>query len=114
MPPTRNSYALIWQTVCKIPKGKVATYGAIAKLSGLPGQARLVGYAMHNVPLGAESPWHRVINSQGKISLPKAGGHYDRQRKLIEKERVVFTRDRVDLRKYGWPRQLLDGRRKTK
>ena len=97
-----NSYERIWETVRKIPNGKVATYGRIARASGLPRQARLVGYALHNLPLDFDVPWHRVINSQGRISLPKNGGHYERQQRLLVKEGIVFLKDRVDLKRYEW------------
>ena len=100
-----DSYEKIWETVRKIPRGKVATYGGIGRLSGLPGQARLVGYALHSLPHGFDLPWHRVINSQGKISLPKIGGHFERQRKLLAKEGVKFNEERIDLDKYQWPRE---------
>jgi methylated-DNA-protein-cysteine methyltransferase related protein len=101
-----SKYEVIWETVCRIPRGKVATYGGIATLSGFAGQARLVGYALHNLPRNIDVPWHRVINSQGRISLPKAGGHYDRQRKLLEDERVVLQGEKIDLGRYGWRRIL--------
>jgi methylated-DNA-protein-cysteine methyltransferase-like protein len=98
-----NSYERIWRSVRRIPKGMVATYGGIANASGLPRQARLVGYALHNLPLNFGVPWHRVINSQGKISLPKNGGHHERQRRLLEGEGIVFLKDRIDLKRYEWP-----------
>ena len=84
----------------------MATYGEIAKLAGLLGQARLVGYALHNLPHGINIPWHRVINSKGRISLPKVSGQYESQKRLLEKEGVVFVRDKIDLDKYGWLRML--------
>ena len=96
-----NKYELIWETVKQIPKGKVAAYGDVATLSGLPGQQRLVGYALHNLPRSSGVPWQRVVNSQGKISLPKKSGSYARQRKLLENEGVIFTKDKVDLEKFG-------------
>ena len=98
-----DSYERIWKAVRRIPKRRVTTYGGIATLCGLPGQARLVGYAMHNLPRGFDVPWHRVINSQGRISLPRLGGHYERQRKLLEKDGVRFNGEQIDLERYGWP-----------
>ncbi len=95
-----SNYHRIWQTVLLIPKGRVATYGQIAEMSGLSRQPRLVGYALHNIPSGMEIPWHRVINAQGKISLPNKNGR--RQRKLLEKEGVKFSNNRIDLEQYGW------------
>ena len=94
-------YQIIYNTVRKIPKGKVATYGEIARLCGLREHARLVGYALHNLKPNSGVPWHRVINSQGKISLPKDNGAYEFQKKLLESEGIVFVGDKIDLTKYG-------------
>jgi len=101
-----SSYELIWETVSKIPKGKVATYGQVAELSGLPGQARLVGYAMHNLPRGSKVPWHRVINAQGGISVSDLDGLYEKQIRLLKKEGVKFIRDKVNLYRYGWMKKV--------
>ena len=101
-----TKYQIIWDTVRHVPKGNVATYGEVATVSGLVGQARLVGYALHSVPPGVKIPWHRVINSQGKISLPKSNGQYKRQKKLLEKEGIVFRKGKIDLSKYSWLRTM--------
>ena len=101
MMKTESKYVAIWRTVKQIPKGKVATYGDVAKLSGLPGQQRLVGYALHNLPPDSKVPWQRVINAQGKISLRKRTGGYKRQKHLLEEEGVVFIDDAVDLEEFG-------------
>ena len=92
---------MIWETVKQIPKGKVATYGDVAMLSGLPGQQRLVGYALHNLPASSTIPWQRVINAQGRISLPRRTGGYRRQKKLLQEEGVVFSNETIDLDEYG-------------
>jgi len=71
-PPELRASALyrqIWDTVRRIPRGRVATYGQIAALIGHRRQARLVGYALHSLPEGLAVPWHRVVNSKGEISL---------------------------------------------
>lgn len=94
-------YSRIWNAVRRIPKGKVTSYGEIARHCGFPRHARLVGYALHNLPLGSNIPWHRVVNSQGKISLPKRNGHYQRQKQLLEKEGVVFLKERTSMTLYG-------------
>ncbi|RMH80826.1 MAG: methyltransferase [Calditrichaeota bacterium] len=105
MPTTRQNrdlYGKIWRIVGCIPRGKVATYGQIARLAGLDGHARLVGYALHVAPEALELPWHRVINSRGKISLPREDGRHDLQKALLEAEGVVFVGDKVDMAVYGW------------
>ncbi len=96
-------YGRIWATVEKIPRGRVSTYGTIARLSGLPGRARLVGYAMFNLPEGAGVPWHRVVNAAGKISLPHGRESRRRQRLLLEREGIAFDGDKLDLKTVGWP-----------
>lgn len=95
-----DTYPSIWQVVSMIPKGKVASYGTVARKAGFPAQPRLAGYALHNLPEGIDIPWHRVINAQGRVSLGGETGV--RQRRLLESEGVVFVRGRVDLRKFGW------------
>lgn len=107
-------YLAIWQSVRRIPRGKVATYGGIARMSGLAGRARQVGYALHNLPHNFDVPWHRVINAQGRISLPRNGGHFDRQRLLLEREGIVLTRGRIDLKRYGWSKSESRGVRYEK
>lgn len=103
MPSPAGTYATIWKTVSRIPRGKVATYGQIAVLAKLPGHARQVGYAMHGLPSHTRVPWHRVINAKGEISPRKRGGGELTQRVLLEQEGVRFSwRGRVDLTKYGW------------
>jgi methylated-DNA-protein-cysteine methyltransferase-like protein len=99
---TSDSYQKIWRAVEKIPKGKVATYGQIARISKLPNQARLVGYALHNLPRGIDVPWQRVINSQGRISFSENSSSYKRQRELLNREGIVFLKGRIDLKAFGW------------
>lgn len=98
-----QKYQLIWRVVREIPEGMVSTYGRIADLCGLFGHARLVGYALHNLPRGSDIPWHRVINAQGKISLSDLDGLAERQRRLLRKEGIIFIKDVISLSKYGWP-----------
>ena len=103
-----GTHSRIHKVVSRIPRGCVATYGQVARLAGLGGQARLVGYAMAALPTGTRAPWQRVVNAQGAISLP--GKSADRQRKLLEEEGVRFdARGRIDLDRFLWtPRKRLD------
>jgi methylated-DNA-protein-cysteine methyltransferase related protein len=110
-PPNRNEFnALVWDIVRQIPAGKVSTYGQIADMIPPPvgmsvpdyraWAARWVGGAMAACP--ADVPWQRVINSQGKISLRKGGGHM-KQRQLLEAEGIIFDqKERLDLDHYAW------------
>lgn len=84
-----------------MPRGRVASYGQVAEQAGLPGQARLVGYALHNLPPDSDVPWHRVVNARGGISLDERWGAGRLQRALLEAEGVVFRADgRLDLKRY--------------
>jgi methylated-DNA-protein-cysteine methyltransferase related protein len=99
-----SSYERIWDVVRRIPAGRVATYGQIARIAGLGGAARLVGYALHALPeKGHRVPWQRVINAQGRISQRGFEGVERIQRRLLEREGVRFdARERVDLARFGW------------
>lgn len=98
-----DTHQRIHAVVRRIPRGRVATYGQVARLAGLPRQARLVGYALHHAPDGL--PWHRVINARGEVSLREPGsrGAERLQRMLLEDEGVTFDRkNRVDLKRFQW------------
>jgi methylated-DNA-protein-cysteine methyltransferase related protein len=108
-PQRDEPYSRVWALVRQVPPGRVISYGQVAALLDPPidisGEdyqlygARWVGQAMRGCP--ADVPWQRVLNAQGKISLPGPGGA--EQRALLEDEGVNFNEsDRVDLRRYGW------------
>ncbi|MDB4875842.1 MAG: Methylated-DNA-[protein]-cysteine S-methyltransferase binding protein [Gemmatimonadetes bacterium] len=99
-----TSYDRIYAAVRKVPAGRVTTYGAVARVAGLPGQARLVGYALANLRDGTAVPWHRVINAQGKLSLEAVGSTSGlTQRVRLQREGVrVDAAGRVSLAKFGW------------
>lgn len=109
-PPPNANYQRIWQTVQAIPYSKVACYGQIADLAGLPGKARLVGKALGKIPdngwKGKSVPWHRVINGQGKISLPVDGELFAKQRNLLQDEQVVIIGCRIKLKDFQWTPDL--------
>lgn len=88
--------------VARIPRGRVATYGQIAALAGVPQHARQVGYALYDLPSGGSLPWHRVINAKGQVSPRSEPGWVGFQRELLEAEGVEFQRGRVDLGRYRW------------
>ncbi|WP_425915425.1 MGMT family protein [Acinetobacter sp. TSRC1-2] len=93
----------ILHVVALIPYGKVASYGQIAKMAGLPKHARLVGYVLKHLDADAEIPWHRVINSQGKISLSKLNDRGDNiQRLKLLEEGVRVIGDKINLKQYQW------------
>ncbi len=102
--PPSASYEGIYRVVRRIPAGKVATYGQIAAIAGLPGQARQVGYALNALPRGSDVPWQRVINAKGEVSPRADGGRWEEyQRHLLKEEGVVFdSRGRVDFDRFRW------------
>jgi methylated-DNA-protein-cysteine methyltransferase-like protein len=100
-------YELIWSTIRRIPRGKVATYGQIATLAGLDGHARQVGYALYNLPSPSTVPWHRVVNAKGEVSPRTSGDSHELQRMLLEAEGVVFSLGgKLDLKLYQWKRRV--------
>ena len=109
-----SSHERIYATVRKIPKGRVTTYGAVARLAGLGAHARLVGYALSNLRDGTSVPWHRVINAQGKLSLDRStSGSGLTQRLRLQREGVtVDAAGRISLTRFGW--KLNDARRKPR
>lgn len=99
----------VWKLVRQVPPGKVVSYGQLAELLEPPLEvaqetyrafgSRWVGQAMRGCP--HDVPWQRVINSQGRISLPGESG--ERQRRLLEEEGVEFSdKGRVDFKRFGW------------
>ena len=96
-------YDQIYEMVCSIPEGKVATYGQIARLVSRPNGARQVGYALAALPEEHEVPWHRVINAKGEISARSKSGYEDYQRILLEEEGVEFNpAGRIYLAQFRW------------
>lgn len=94
---------LIWQVVALIPPGKVATYGDVARHAGLAKAARRVGRALKLLPGGSKIPWHRVLNAQGRISLPEGSASQYTQRERLEAEGIVFRGNKsVDLKTFRW------------
>jgi methylated-DNA-protein-cysteine methyltransferase-like protein len=83
----------IWNAVRAIPHGQVSSYGTVAKRAGLPGRARLVGYALKIAPSGL--PWHRVVAAGGRITFPKTSRLFAEQRKRLRAEGVQLTGARV-------------------
>jgi len=86
------------RTVCRIPKGRVATYGEVARAAGYPGAARQVAWALHNAAGGI--PWHRVLGACGHIRLPGHAGLEQRMR--LRTEGVAFRGNRVDMARHAF------------
>ena len=99
--------AIIRDTIRRIPKGKVASYGEVAQAAGFPGRARQVVWALHNA---RGLPWHRVVGAGGKIMLPGENGLEQRMR--LETEGVMFRGGRVWMEKHRY--DFPSARRATK
>lgn len=99
-----NTRSRILAVVARIPSGRVATYGQIAELAGLPGQARLVGYALHGC--NDLVPWHRVINAHGRISLAADTTAALSQHRRLQREGVALIGGRVDLARFRWETRM--------
>lgn len=110
-------YNSIYAVIQRIPSGRVATYGQVAALAGLPGHARQVGYALRETPAGLDLPWQRVINARGEVSARGGlGVEEGYQRHLLEEEGVIFSESgRIDLDRFGWDPDAPSrrGRRRT-
>lgn len=113
LPDPEPFYHTVWEIVQQIPEGRVSTYGQIAAMIPPPEgvapdtyrrwRAQWVGQAMRAAPSGRGIPWQRVINSQGRISLPAGSAGADEQRGRLEMEGVSFDESgRVDFVAVGW------------
>jgi methylated-DNA-protein-cysteine methyltransferase-like protein len=97
---TRPSWEPVFRFVKSIPRGRVISYGELARALRLPGGARTAGRAMAATPRGRGIPWHRVLGAGGRILVrePYAG----LQRRLLESEGVRFIEGRVDWKRHAW------------
>jgi len=94
------SWDPVYALVKKIPRGKVLTYGALAKATHLPGGARTAGRAMSATPKGQAIPWHRVVGAGGKLLIREP--HASLQKKLLVTEGARVMESRVDMKTCGW------------
>lgn len=103
MQDTNELHRQILEVIALIPHGKVASYGQIAKLAGLPKHARLVGYVLKHLDGESMIPWYRVINSQGKISVTRINEKGENvQQNLLEQEGIYLLNGKVSLKVFGW------------
>ncbi|MBE1298424.1 MAG: methylated-DNA--[protein]-cysteine S-methyltransferase [Alteromonadaceae bacterium] len=101
-----QKYRQIWHTVQQVPAGKVASYGQIADLAGLPGRARLVGKSLGFVPPVLTVPWYRVLRSNGQLAFAKGSEQAQKQTGLLQEEGVAVLNNRVKLSEFGWQPDL--------
>jgi methylated-DNA-protein-cysteine methyltransferase related protein len=96
----KMSWDSVYRVVKQIPRGRVLSYGELAKILRLPGGARSAGRAMAATPSGKGIPWHRVVGERGKILIREP--YASLQKKLLESEAVQIVESRVDLRSHLW------------
>lgn len=100
------AHAAIFEAVARIPRGRVASYGEIAARAGLPGRARMVGKVLGLAPDGMELPWFRVLRSDGRIAFAPRTKPYREQRARLIEEGVRVLAGKVDIKVFGWERDL--------
>jgi methylated-DNA-protein-cysteine methyltransferase-like protein len=92
----------LYAWLAQVPRGRVVTYGQLARLIGRPNGARWVGHRLGRLPSGSLLPWHRVLNARGGSSLPLDGGGSNRQLRLLQREGVAVVDGRVSLSRFRW------------
>jgi methylated-DNA-protein-cysteine methyltransferase-like protein len=103
MPPKQKknaSWDSVFRFVKSIPRGRVISYGELARALRLPGGARTAGRAMSATPRGRAIPWHRVLGAGGRILVREP--YASLQRRLLGSEGVQFIEGRVDWRRHAW------------
>ncbi|HEX4404792.1 MAG TPA: methylated-DNA--[protein]-cysteine S-methyltransferase [Polyangia bacterium] len=98
-----DPYKRIYAVVRRVPRGRVATYGQVAALAGMPRHARQVGYALHQLPANSAVPWHRIVNAKGRISLRANGlGYEELKAQLLRREGVRLSEGAIALPRFQW------------
>lgn len=97
---TRSTWAPVYELVKRIPRGRVMTYGQVARALRLPGGARSAGRAMAACPSGRGIPWHRVVGERGRLLIREP--YASLQRRLLESEGTRLIENRVDMKRHGW------------
>lgn len=92
----------IWQLVASIPRGRVATYGQVARLAGFPNHARYVGTTLKNLPKGTSLPWFRILKSNGALAFPVGSAAWKRQKHHLEEEGILLKGMKVPLDVYQY------------
>lgn len=89
-----------------MPPGRVASYGQIAELAGIPRGARQTAYALRIAPDDLSLPWFRIITASGKLAFAEGSAPFRKQKRLLESEGVSVDKGRVDLSRYRWQPDL--------
>jgi methylated-DNA-protein-cysteine methyltransferase-like protein len=94
-PEDNPALQAIWHVIAQIPRGRVSTYGAVARAAGLPGRARQTAYALRMSPPQMHLPWHRVVGAGGRIVFPPASRNFREQARRLRAEGVSVRDGRV-------------------
>jgi methylated-DNA-protein-cysteine methyltransferase related protein len=95
-PDDNPAFQEIWGVISAIPRGRVSTYGAVARAAGRPGRPRLTGLALRVSPKDMNLPWHRVVGAGGRIVFPASSPHYREQARRLRAEGVAVKDGRVN------------------
>lgn len=96
----------ILATVCEVPRGRVASYGQIAELAGVPRGARQVGWALGSLQDNEDVPWHRIVTASGRLAFAAGSASWRRQRRKLAAEGVTLSDGRIDMRTFRWQPDL--------
>ena len=96
----------ITATIRGIPEGRVASYGQVADMAGVPRGARQVGYVLRNLPADHGVPWHRVLRASGEIAFPEGSRGFREQVRRLRDENVPVSRGRVNMHRWRWQPDL--------
>ena len=99
--PTHFTEQVI-KIIQSIPKGKVLTYGLVAKLAGNPRGTRGVVWILHSSSKSQQLPWHRVIKTTGELAFPPTSKSFQLQKKLLTQEKIVVRKGCVNVNNYMW------------
>ena len=106
LPDNSPACRRILQILAAVPCGRVASYGQIAELAGVPRGARLVASVLRNNPAAGDLPWHRILNARGCIAIPPGDPARAEQLARLRAESIAVLRGRVDLARFGWQPDL--------
>ena len=96
----------LWDTILEVPPGRVASYGQVAELAGIPRGARQTAYALRVAPDELALPWFRIITASGRLAFSEGSSAFRKQKSLLESEGVPVRGGRVDMRAYRWQPDL--------
>lgn len=96
----------IWATIADIPPGRVASYGQVAEIAGIPRGARQVAYALRVAPDDLALPWFRVVQAAGTLAFKQGSASFRRQKGLLEKDGVTLLKGKINMKTYRWQPDL--------